>query len=61
MSDAKSKIHVFPYSQVTYGIFFSSINPLVTIYTLKPYGSPIPFLVFFKMHINETLGARKLD
>lgn len=54
----KSMFFSIPRSYVE---FFSSIYSLVTIYILKPYGSLIPFFVFFKMHINETLGAAKLD
>lgn len=41
--------------------FFSSSNPLVTICILKPYGFLKLLFVFFKMHINEMLGAAKID
>ena len=41
--------------------FFSSSDPLVTIYILKPYGFLKQLFVFLKMHINEMLGAAKVD
>lgn len=41
--------------------FFSSSDPLVTIYILKPYGFLKQPFVFLKMHINEMLGAAKVD
>lgn len=30
--------------------FFSSFNPLVTIYILKPYGSLVPAFLFFNAY-----------
>lgn len=45
----------------SYMKFFSSSDPLVTIYILKPYGFLKQLFVFFKMHINEMLGAAKVD
>lgn len=40
------KIRAFFYSQVIYGFFSSSLNPLVTICILKPDGALRAFLYF---------------